>query len=193
MSLKNYVSIRSYITNDKLEKFLKKNAKYNGVSEITDYVLKPKNKKSINTDKDLMWCREILQNSWPTMKIGKFYPFYKKNISFKKGLQVFEMPIGSPYIECKNLNEAKKQFKKDLEVWFKFTRITKDYTYKEISIYVENIEHIGLSVDMVCRKESNSLKENRAIVAAFMKKYGVTNVISHQVATLVAEALKNVK
>jgi hypothetical protein len=185
MTLKSYVSIRSEITNDKLEIFLKKKAKFNGIAEFTDYVLKPKNKKSINTDKDLMWCREIHKNNWPSMKIGKFYPFYKKNIKFEAGVQRFEMPIGSPSIECKNLNEAKEQFKKDLEPWFSFKRITKDYTYGDIAIYLENIDHIGVSVDIVCRKESNTLKQNIKLVKDFMKEHDVTKLIPHQVATLV--------
>jgi len=192
MTLNNYVSIRSNVTNNKLETFLKKNAKYNGVSEFTDYVLKPTNKKTINTDKDLMWCREIHRNTWHAMKIGKFYPFYKKDIKFKAGLQVFEMPIGHPYIECKSIDEGKKYFKKDLDVWFKFKRTTKDYSYGDISIYVENVQYAGLSVDIVCRKESNSLKENLKLVKDFMKKNGVSKTISHQVATLVAKSLKKI-
>lgn len=191
--LNNYVSIRSYITNGKLVKFLEKEATFQGVSEFTDHVLKPSNAKSINTDKNLMWCREIHKNSWPTMKIGKFYPFYKKGITFKKGVQFFQIPIGSPYIECGTLIEAKNVFRKEiknLEVWFKFKRVTKDYKYKDISIYVEDVEHIGLSVDIVCRKESNTLKENTKLVEEFMKKHGVTKIIPHQVATMVAKALK---
>jgi hypothetical protein len=191
MGLKNYASIRSYVTNNKLETFLKKNATYQGISEFTDHVLKSSNVKNLDTDKNLMWCREIHKNSWPSMKIGKFYPFYKKNIKFKSGFQFFQMPIGKRYTECNSLNEAKKHFKRDLDVWFSFKRTTKDYKYGDVSIYVEDVEHIGVSVDIVCRKESNSLKENIRLVTEFMKKHGVTKIISHQVATLVAKALKN--
>jgi hypothetical protein len=192
MSLKSYVSIRSFITSDKLETFLKTKGQFNGVSEFTDYVLKPVNKKSINTDKNLMWCREIHQNARPPMKIGKFYPFYKKNITFKAGLPLCEIPIGSPHIECDGLNRAKKCLGKDLEVWFKFKRITRYYTYEDITIYIEDVEYIGISVDIVCRNESNTLKENERIVRDFMKEHDVTKVIPHQVATLVAKALKKV-
>lgn len=135
-----------------------------------------------------MWIREIRQNTWPGIKIGKFYPYYKKDISFESGLQIFQMPIGSPNIECDTLTVAKKVFAneaKNLDVWFSFRRITKDYSYGDIGIYIEDVEHIGISVDMVCRNESNTLKENNDKVRDFMKKNGVTKVIPHQVATLV--------
>jgi hypothetical protein len=195
MGLKSYVSIRSYITNDQLETFLKKNGKFNGVSEFVDYVLKASNKKGVNTDKDLMWIREIRRNVWPGVKIGKFYPYYKKDISFESGLQLFQMPIGSPNIECDTLNIAKAVFEneeKNIDLWFSFRRITKDYSYEDISIYIEDVEHIGISVDIVCRTESRTLKENTKIVKDFMKEHGVTKIIPHQVATLVGKALKKI-
>lgn len=190
MGLENYVSIRSYITDNRLGSFLKKDASFNGTSEFTDHVLRTKGPRSRDTDRDLMWCREIHTSCWPSMKTGKFYPFHKKNIRFKAGVQHFDMPVGTRLIECNNLNEAKKHFKKDLDVWFSFKRTSKDYKYGDISIYIEDVEHIGLSVDIVCRKGSNSLKENTKLVTGFMKEHGVTKIIPHQVATLVAKALK---
>ncbi len=193
MTLNNYVSIRLYITNDKLEKFLKKNAQFQGISEFTDHVFKPTSKKSMNTDKNLMWCREIHKNVWPNVTVGKFYPYYKKNISFKNGLQVLKLALGNPNIECNTLSEAKKYFKKDLEVWFSFSRKTKSYNYQDISIYVENVQYIGLSVDIVCRRKTGSLRENTKLARDFMKQHEVKKVISHQVATLVGKALKKIK
>lgn len=193
MSLKSYVSIRSKVTNGKLEKFLKSDAQFNGIAEFTDYILKPKDKRRIDTDKDLMWCREIHKNVWPTMKVGKFYPFYKKDIKFHNGLPICKIPIGSPNIECDTLMSAKKVLGNDLDVWFKFRRKTKEYRSGEIAIYLEDVQHIGVSVDIVCRNESNSLKKNESIVRKFMKEHGVIEVIPHQVATVVAKALKKIK
>jgi len=189
MSLEKYACKRAYLSNDKLIIFLESKTKYVGEAKFTDHILKYKQIKNMNTDKNLLWCREIHKNVWPTMKIGKFYPFQKSNIKFESGFQFFTMSIGNPLIECNSLKEAKYAFREEIEEWFSFQRTTQEYLFEDISIYLENVEKIGLSIEFVCRTESNSLKQNMIKIDKFMKEHEITKIISHQVATLILKKL----
>jgi hypothetical protein len=190
MSLNKYACKRAYIPNDKIIVFLERETKFVGKARFTDHVLKYKTEKGMDTDKDLLWVREIHENVWPTMKVGMFYPFYKKDIKFESGFQFFTMPIGNPAKGFNKLADAIKAFDEDLEVWFSFHRATGEYLFEDISIYVENVQFTGMSIECVCRKESNTLQKNMQIVDQFMNEHDIKRVISRQVATLVRMKLR---
>jgi len=188
MGLDHYACKRAYLSNDKLIGFLEEKAKFVGVAEFTDHVLRYTTIKSMDTDKNLLWVRHIHKNAWSSMKVGKFYPFHKSDIQFESGFQFFKMPIGSPSIECSSLKEAKVAFEDKTDEWFSFKRTTREYLFDDISVYIEDIDYIGVTVEFVCRTESQSLKQNMAKVDRFMKDYDVKKIISHQAATLVRKA-----
>lgn len=185
MSMNNRACKRAYLTNNDLIDFLKANAKPVGVAKFTDFVF-----GIGDLDKTLFWVREIHQNSWPSMKEGKFYPFCKTNIRWPLNFQIFEMPIGDELIECSSLDEAKKYFKKNLDMMFSFKRTAEEYSYQDLSIYIEDIEHIPLTVEIVCNVKKNSFEENMTWVDAFLKEHDLVNQIPHQVAHLVWKNIK---
>ncbi len=186
MSMNNRACKRAYLTNDSLIEFLRKNAELLGVAKFTDFVF-----GISNLDKTLFWVREIHQNSWPSMKEGKFYPFCKYNIQWPSNFQVFEMPIGDPLKECSSLDEARRQFPSELKLMFSFKRTTQEYAYKNLRIYIEDVEHIPLTIEVVCREENISLNKRMNIVDDFLKEHELTNITPHQIAHLVWKNIKN--
>lgn len=188
MLLNHYACKRAYLTNEELLVFLKDNAKFIGEAKFTDHVF-----DSVNTDKNLLWVRYINKNVWPSMKQGKFYPFYKSKIRWLSHFQIFQMPVGIPLKECSSLKEAKKHLPGKLNLLFSFSRTTWEYKSGDLSVYVEEVDHIPPTIEVVCRTEKRSLKENRGIVDNFFKKHKLTATIPHQVATLVGKEIKKLK
>ena len=98
------------------------------------------------------------------------------------------MPLGNPLIECDSFDAANLRFPNTV-LFFKFSRKTEEYLFEDINIYIEDIEHLGLSVEFVCRNESHPLNRNMQLVDDFMKQHDLKKIISHQVATLVGKKL----
>jgi len=184
MSLKHYACKRAYLTNENLLEFLKENAEFVGEAQFTDYVF-----GSVDSDKDLLWVRHIQKNTWQSMKTGKFYPFYKAKIKWPSHFQIFEMPIGTPFKQCSSLDEAKSHLPGDLTILFSFSRKTWEYKIDDLLIYVEEVDHIPITIEVVCKTEKNSLKKNMQLVDNFLKQHKLSTTIPHQVATLVREKL----
>jgi hypothetical protein len=183
----HYACKRAYLSNN-LMPFLQKNAEYVGEAKFTDFILRFQRQKP-DTDIDLRWVREMHKNVWQTMNNGKFYPFHKCNIQWQDGFQLFDMSLGSPLQECSTLAQAIALFNEPLQEWFSFTRVTQEYLFGNISIYVETIDRVGVTVDVVCKTESKSLAENMRTVNLFLKQQKLEKTIPHQAATLVREAL----
>ncbi len=185
MTLSHYACKRAYLTDKNFLTDMKKYAKFVGEANFTDYVF-----GSANTDKNLFWVREIHKNVWPSMKVGKFYPFFKANIIWSSGFQIFDMPVGMPMKECSSLQEAQRYLPDKLKTLFSFNRTTQEFMQNNLSIYIEEVEHIPATVEIVCKTEKQSLKKNMETVDKFMKKYKLTKIIPHQVATLVKKELR---
>ncbi len=181
--LKKYACKRAYL-NKNLIANIKADSEFLGESTFTDYVLSPE-----NTDKNLKWVRHIQKNNWPNMKIGKYYPFFKKDITWKKAFQIFRMPVGSPFIECNSLDEARKHLS-NLEIQFSFERTGLEYKQNDLFIYIEDVENIPLTIEVVCKDENNNLANNMKKVELFLEKYNIKEYIPHQVATLVKNNIK---
>jgi adenylate cyclase class IV len=188
MTLYHYACKRAYMKNNKILNFLNKKTEFLGNAEFTDYIFDSK-----DTDKDLLWARFIKKNKWPTMKEGKFYLFHKTNIQWPKNFQIFEMPIGIPPQEYSSLEEINKNLKNKKSFTFSFSRKTQEYKINDILIYVEDVEHIPKTIEIVCKTETSSLKDNMETVDDFMQQHELNEIIPHQVATLVKEHLKTSK
>ena len=170
----SYAAKRAFIGYEFLE-WCRKHAEFVGEAEFTDYIFRC-------DEKELWFVREIHKNVWPSMKIGKFYAFAKTNMRWKDSFQIFEMPIGDPLVECSSVQDAEKHMPNRLI--FSFKRKTIEFRVNDIFIYVEDVEHIELSADIVCRNTDFSIQENMRKVNEFLAGHKHKAVAS-QVAMLV--------
>ena len=184
MSLSHYASKRVYFINERFLELLKTSAEFLGEAQFTDYVF-----WAVDTDENLQWVRHIEKNVWPSMKKGKFYPFCKAKIKWPSHFQIFEMSIGTPLKQCNSLKEAKHYFPSDLDILFSFSRRLWEYKIDDLLIYIEDVDQIPITIEVVCKTNKNTLNENMNIVDNFLKKHNLKVAIPNQIATLVKKEL----
>jgi len=183
MRLANYACKRALL-NDEVIAFLEQNAQVIGESEFKDYIFMPDSGK-LDTDKEMKWIRYMIKTVRPDTNSGKFYPYYKQNITWNDGFQRFNMPIGVPARECSSLDEAKMILGCKSDYIFSFIKKTREYRYDNMFIYIEKVEGIKATIEIVCYDERNDLEKNIIVINSFMQKHNITHAVVNQTATLV--------
>ena len=125
-----------------IKKELKKlNAKFKGDYEFTDHIYKPIHSNKIDLNKEFVRIREYNKSAW---KHKKFVLVHKLT-SWEKGEKKSKKILKE---EFDNLNDAENKIK-DYELYFKFHRTGSQYEFKDSNIFVEDLEYLGLSIEII--------------------------------------------
>ena len=173
-------SKKIYITNPQILHKIKTQGKHIGQGKVIDYVY-----GSANFDEELLFVRKVVESLWPSMTRGKFYPFLKTQINWQDGFETSKVTLGSPLVECNRLEEAATILGSSSTHLFWFNRTISEYKVGDLTVYIEDIDHLPQTLEVISRNPKLSLEQNRELVSEFLKSLNTTYSLKHQVATLV--------
>jgi len=167
---------RGPISNIKLiEKELEKlGAEFKGDYEFTDHIYKPIHSDEIDLNKEFVRIREYNKSAWKHKKFVLVHKF----TSWEKGVKTSKKILKE---EFDNLNHAENKIK-NYKLYFKFHRTGSQYEFKDSKIFVENIEYLRASVEII----SNDKKT----LDNMFNKFQITERFSDCVPKLIENRLK---
>lgn len=158
-----------------IKNYLEKlDAEFKGDYEFTDHIYKSKHSDKIDLDQQFVRIREYDKSQW---KHKKFVLVHKLT-SWKKGEKKSKKKLKE---EFDTLNDAEKKLK-DYELYFRFHRTGSQYEFKDSKIFVENLEYLGPSIEII----SNDKKT----LDNLFNKLQITERFSHCVPKLIENKLK---
>ena len=158
-----------------IEKGLKKlGAEFKGDYEFTDHIYKPIHSDKIDLNKEFVRIREYNKSAWKHKKFVLVHKLTSWGESEKKSKKILKE-------EFDNLNDAENKIK-DYKLYFKFHRIGSQYDFKDSNIFVEDLEYLGLSIEII----SNDKKT----LDNMFNKFQITKRFSDCVPKLIENRLK---
>lgn len=168
--------VRGPISNIELiKKELKKlGAEFKGDYSFTDYIYKPIDSVKIDLNKEFVRIREYDKSQWKHKKFVLVHKLTSWGKGEKKSKKILEE-------EFDNLKDAKNKIK-NYEFYFKFYRAGSQYEFKDSKIFVEDIEYLRPSIEII----SNDKKT----IDNIFNKFQITERFSDCVPKLVENRLK---
>ena len=142
--------------------------------EFTDYIYKPTHSDKIDLNKQFVRIREYNKSQW---KHKKFVLVHKVTF-WGEGEKKSKNKLKE---EFDNLNDAKKKLN-DYELYFKFHRTGLQYGIKDSEIFVENLEYLGPSIEII--------SNNKKTLDKMFNKFQITEKFSDCVPKLIEKKLK---
>lgn len=175
---------RVYISSSALKERIISGGKFMGQGRVMDYVY-----GSANPDRELMFVRKVSHSLWPSMDNGKFYPFLKTGIEWVEKFETATITVGKPLVECTCLPEAAAILGYEQEPLFSFQRFIAQYQWRDLMLYLEEIDHLPLTMEIISNNPKLSQEKNKEAVNAFLAELNSPYSIQHQMATLVKREL----
>ncbi len=147
---------------------------FKGNYEFTDHIYKLKHSDKIDLNKEFVRIREYDKSEW---KHKKFVLVHKVT-SWGEGEKKSRKKLRE---EFDNLNDAKKRLN-DYDLYFKFHRTGSQYEFKDSKIFVENLEYLGPSIEII--------SNNKKTLDNLFNKLQITERFSDCVPKLIENKLK---